>query len=116
MKVACTDAGRVEILNDFEYFVQFVLCGIDSTINGKLVHDGFYAFTQESVIIQRSDQVFGYFALFVSQVLHGKLLFQYFVEGNSIRERYLFGYSFAAAVVFLQFIVGDVILGTIISQ
>ena len=117
LQVAGAQAGRVEVLDDVQHLFQFLGAGVDTRIDGQFVADAVQGLAQQPVVVQRPDEVFGQFALPGRQVLLAQLFFQRFVERGRVREGDFFRLVVvAAAVVFLQLIVGDVVLRQVVAQ
>ena len=115
LKVACSDTCRVKILQDAQSLFQFFFRRFDTGVDSQFVTDTFQRFTEQSVIVQRTDQIFHQFALVLGQVTFTELFFQDFIKRGGVGERNIFRLLVPRAVVFLQFIVGDIVFGEIIT-
>ena len=116
LEAARAQSGRVEVLDDFQDFLQLLYVGLHAGIDGQLVADAVQRLAQQSVVVQRPDEVFRQLALVVRQVLFAQLLFQSLVERRRVREGDFLGFLVAAAVVLLQLIVGDVVFAQVVAQ
>ena len=80
LQAACAQSGRVEILYDSQGFLQFLFRSVDTGVDGQFVTDAFEGFTEQAVVVQRTDQVFRQFALMFGQVAFAELFSQDLVE------------------------------------
>ena len=84
LEVARTDAGRVELLQDGEHLGNLVLCDIEVMIDGQFVADGVELLAEQSVVVERADQIFQDIALTVRHVHLAHLFLQLVVERDAI--------------------------------
>ena len=80
LQAARAEAGRIEVLYDFQGLFQFFFRRVDAGIDGQFVADALERLAEQAVIVQRTDQVFCQFALMFGQVAFAQLLSQDFVE------------------------------------
>ena len=116
LKVTCSDTCRIEILQDAECFFQLLFRRFYTGINSQFITDTFQRFAEQAVIVQRADQVFHQFMLVFCQIAFTKLFFQYFVKRGRVGERNIFRLLVFRSVVLLQFVVGNIVFGEIITQ
>ena len=115
LKTTCSDTCRIKILQDAQSLFQSLFRRFDAGINSQFIADTLQRFAKQSVVVQRTDQVFYQFALMFGQVTFTKLFFQNFIKRSCIGERNIFRLLVPRAVVLLQFIVGNIVFGEIIA-
>ena len=59
LQIACADTGRLQFMNHFEHFLQFVLIGFNPQTKGNVIGNRTQVSTQIPIVIDASDQVFG---------------------------------------------------------
>ena len=115
LEAACADAGRVEILDDFQDALQFGRCRLHSIVEQQFVADGLEVLAQQSVVVERADEVFGQLPLAVAQLAFAELFLEDFVEGDSLREGDFLCLC-SRAFRLAELVVGDVVFRAVVAQ
>ena len=100
MQRAGADAGRVQLLQQPEHALYFGGTGIQVVIDGQLVAQLGEVLAQQSVVVERADEVFHDVVLALGQVHQSHLLLQLVVERDGLAvDHFLALVGHAAAVV-----------------
>ena len=111
---ACADAGWVERLENVQQALQFLLVGVDVMVDGQFVGHGIQVLTQETIVVERTDEIFHDFALVVVEVVLSDLPCEVFIGRRSPCERHLV--SFTRIVGPLLQIVGHIVGVGIVAE
>ena len=108
LQCACADARRVKLLQYRRHPVYLLGADVQPVVYSQLVGNGVGALAQQSVVVERSDQIFHYLGLPFGQLCLAHLLFQPVVERYSITVYDLFTLfvgGHPASVVYRQVLV-----------
>ena len=92
---ACSDAGRVEVLQHEQHLFYLLLADIDIMIDGQLVGDILQRFAQHAIVVQRTDEIFHDVALLFGEIGHAYLFLQLVVEGYGLAINHFFAFLLA---------------------
>ena len=109
---ARSDAGRVELLKDLEHLSQLVGIRVEALVNLGLVGKDGEGLLQQSVLIERADEVFHEFLLVVGEFEVGHLLAETVGERERVVVRHVLGGVVAVAVAHQE--VGHVVLRAVV--
>ena len=87
---ACTNAGRVHVLQHFEHVFNLRFAHIEVMIDSQFVADGIQIFAQEAVIVKTSNEIFHHSILLFSQCEHVHLLLQLVIKRGCVTINRLF--------------------------
>ena len=102
-----TDACGVKALQQFLHLTQFRLRGVDVMIDGQFVADGVERLTEQSVIIERADQILHNIVLTGCHIEQSHLFLQLVVERGSLSVHHLLAFlrHSTSTVIDWQFVV-----------
>ena len=102
-----TDARRVECLQQLKHLYQFLFCDIDVMIDGQFVTDGTEVLTQQTIVVERTDQILHHIALGIVHIEFAHLFLQLVVERHALAIDHLLAFfrDSAATMIDGQFII-----------
>ena len=109
LEIAGTYAGRVKVLQHIEHILDFPFAGIYVVIDGEFVFNGIERLAEQTVFIERTNQVFKYIALLVGKFEFAYLFVEFVVKRSGVAIDLLFIVGSLARIVHV-FIVGQCVV------
>ena len=79
-----SDARRIELLQDGKHLLQFFGCGVYAVIDGQFVSERVQFLPQETVIVERANEILDDVTLFSGQFVLCQLFIELIVERSGV--------------------------------
>ena len=107
---------RVKSLNSVQHPCQFFFRNIQSLIDGQFLHNGGQRFAQQTIVIQRTNEIFCHIVLLWGKVTLSQLLLHQFIERCGSGKRNLSDDFTCSHRIVVHRIIGNIVHGAIVTQ